>query len=98
MVNINFEDDDGLRVQSEQGSRMGFSGKQIIHPNQVEIVQDAFTPSEEEIEAAVGLIENFKAHQNKGQGAFAIDGTMIDAPLVKAAQATIARRRGSWGD
>ena len=95
MVNINFEDDEGLRVQSVQGSRMGFSGKQIIHPNQVDIVQGAFTPSEEEIEAALGLIENFNAHQNKGQGAFAIDGTMVDAPLVKEARATIERAKAA---
>lgn len=95
LVNINFEDDEGLRVQSIQGSRMGFSGKQIIHPNQVDIVQEAFTPSDKEIETAVRLIENFNVHQDKGQGAFAIEGTMIDAPLVKSAQATIARAKAA---
>jgi len=93
MVNINFQDDEGLRVQSNQGSRMGYSGKQIIHPNQVAIVQQAFTPSDEEIQSAIDLIENFNQHQTKGQGAFAVDGIMIDAPVVKASLSVLERAK-----
>lgn len=60
------QDLEGLRVQSEQGARMGFSGKQVIHPSQVDVVQQAFTPSQEKIEWAMGLIEAFKKHQQTG--------------------------------
>ena len=95
MVNINFQDDEGLRVQSVQGSRMGYSGKQIIHPNQVEIVQQAFSPSEEEIQQSVEMIENFNQHQDIGQGAFAVDGIMIDAPAVRAAESILERAKAA---
>ena len=95
MVNINFQDDEGLRVQSAQGSRMGYSGKQIIHPNQIEIVQEAFSPSEEEIQQSVQMIEDFNQHQDIGQGAFAVDGIMIDAPAVRAAESIIERAKAA---
>jgi len=45
---------------------MGFTGKQVIHPNQVEIAQEAFTPSKEKIEWALGLINSFEEHQKQG--------------------------------
>ena len=57
---------EGLRVQSEQGAKMGFTGKQVIHPGQVDITQEAFTPSKEKIEWAQGLIEAFDQHQISG--------------------------------
>ncbi len=91
MVNINYQDMDDLRTQSEQGARMGFSGKQVIHPNQVEIVQAAFTPTSEEIQEAIELIENFRLHETEGRGAFGLEGIMIDAPAIKIAQATLNR-------
>lgn len=95
MVNINFHDDQALRSSSEQGSNMGFSGKQIIHPAQVEIVQTAFTPNPEEIEYAVRLIEKFVQNQNQGQGAFALNGIMVDAPLIRSAEAIIERAKAA---
>lgn len=57
---------EGLRLQAEQGARMGFTGKQVIHPGQVDITQEAFTPSKEKIEWALGLIEAFKQNQSSG--------------------------------
>jgi citrate lyase beta subunit len=95
LVNINFQDDEELRLQSERGARMGFSGKQVIHPNQIEIVQHAFTPSADEIQAAVELIEKFNQEQELGRGAFAVEGVMIDAPAIKAAQSIIERARAA---
>lgn len=95
LVNINFQEDEELRVQSDQGARMGFSGKQIIHPNQIEIVQEAFTPSGNEIQAAVELIEKFNREQELGRGAFAVEGVMIDAPAIRAAQSIIERAQAA---
>jgi len=91
MVNINFQDQERLRVQSNQGARMGFAGKQTIHPDQIEIVQKEFTPSDEEIQAALTMIDEYIQHQANGQAAFAIDGIMIDAPTVKSAQSVLTR-------
>ncbi len=59
MVYISFKDLNGLKLQSEQGFRMGFTGKQVIHPLQVDIVQEAFSPSEEKIKWAIGLVLDF---------------------------------------
>jgi citrate lyase beta subunit len=93
MVYVDFHDTEGLVEESKQGARMGFSGKQIIHPNQVEPVQTAFTPSDEEIANATRVIEAFESHQKSGTGAFALDGKMVDAPVVKAAERVLARAR-----
>ena len=74
---------------------MGFAGKQIIHPNQVEPVQQAFTPDDESIARALHILEAYASHQEAGLGAFALDGKMIDAPIVKAAERVIARARAA---
>lgn len=93
MVYIDFNDTEGLLVQATQGAHLGYDGKQVIHPNQVDPVQEAFTPSDEEISAARDIIGAYESHQVKGKGAFAMDGRMIDAPLVKSARAVLERAR-----
>jgi citrate lyase beta subunit len=95
MVYIDFRDVEGLRAEAEQAARLGFSGKQIIHPNQVAAVQDAFTPSEEAIEYAQRVVRAFGASQKEGKGAFALDGKMIDMPLLKNAQKVLERARAA---
>lgn len=95
MVNIDFQDIPALRIQATQGVKMGFSGKQVIHPNQVQPVQEAFTPSDEQIMEAEAIINSFKAHQEIGRGAFAENGKMIDAPLVKSALGILDRARAA---
>lgn len=65
---------------------MGFTGKQVIHPSQIEIVQRAFTPSLERIEWARELVDAFTEHQNSGKGAFTFRGHMIDMPLLLQAR------------
>lgn len=86
MVYLDLEDIQGLRQEALQGAAMAFAGKQIIHPNQVVPVQECFTPSDEAIAQALRLLDAFAKHQAKGIGAFTLDGKMIDAPLVKAAE------------
>jgi citrate lyase beta subunit len=95
MVYIDFRDVDGLRAEAEQGARLGFSGKQIIHPNQVAAVQEAFTPSDEAIEYAQRVVRAFSASQREGKGAFALDGKMIDMPLLKNAQKVLDRAKAA---
>ena len=95
MVFLDFLDMDGLRKETLRGAQMGFTGKQVIHPNQVGPVQDAFTPSREAIAQALHLVEQFETHQQSGQGAFAINGRMIDAPVVKAARGVLERARAA---
>ncbi len=91
IVTIDYKDLEALKVESEFGARLGFSGKQIIHPNQVQVVQEAFTPSDEAITYARRIVETFEASQKEGKGAYSLDGKMIDMPLLKNAQKVLAR-------
>ena len=93
IVFIDFKDSEGLRVEAEQGAGFGFSGKQIIHPNQVQVTQEAFTPSDEAIEYAKRIVESFESSQKEGKGAYALDGKMIDMPLLKNAQKVLDRAK-----
>ncbi|XP_012578842.1 PREDICTED: citrate lyase subunit beta-like protein, mitochondrial [Condylura cristata] len=86
LVYIDFRDEEGLLRQSREGAAMGFTGKQVIHPNQIAVVQAQFTPSPEKIKWAEELIAAFKEHQHLGKGAFTFQGSMIDMPLLKQAQ------------
>ena len=95
MVYIDFRDIEGLRLEAQQGTGLGFSGKQIIHPNQVAPVQEAFTPSSEAIEYAQRVVEAFTTSQKEGRGAFALDGKMIDMPLLKNAQKVLDRAKAA---
>ncbi len=95
IVTIDFKDLEALRAESEFGAHLGFSGKQIIHPAQVGPVQEAFTPGTEAIAQALRIVETFEASQAKGAGAYALDGKMIDRPLLKNAQKVLDRARAA---
>ena len=95
IVFIDFKDPEGLRVEADQAAGFGFSGKQIIHPNQVPVVQEAFTPSDSAIEYAKRILESFESSQKEGKGAYALDGRMIDMPLLKNAQKVLDRAKAA---
>ena len=95
MVYIDFRDIEGVRLEAQQGAGLGFSGKQVIHPNQVLPVHEAFTPSDEEIAYAQRVVETFMTSQKEGKGAYALDGKMIDMPLLKNAQKVLDRARAA---
>jgi len=86
MVHIDFKDLEGLREQSKAGDMMGFTGKQVIHPGQVQTVQEAFTPSASRRKWAKDLMEAFEEHQQSGKGAFVFHEKMIDMPLLRHEQ------------
>ncbi|KAL2081319.1 hypothetical protein ACEWY4_023172 [Coilia grayii] len=86
LVYIDYQDGDGLRQQAREGALMGFTGKQVIHPNQIKAVQEEFSPSQERICWAQELIAAFEEHQKLGKGAFTFRGSMIDMPSLKQAQ------------
>ena len=93
MVFMDLKDLTGLREEALEGARMAYSGKQVIHPNQVEPVQQAFTPSDEAIAHAREVIAAAARNQAAGAGAFTLDGKMVDAPVVKAAQWVLERAK-----
>jgi citrate lyase subunit beta-like protein len=95
IVTIDFKNPDIVRAEAEFGARLGYAGKQIIHPAQVEPVQSAFTPGADAIAHARRIVETFEASQKEGKGAFALDGKMIDMPLLKNAQKVLERAKAA---
>ena len=95
MVTVNFQDLEFVRREASFGAQLGYTGKQVIHPNQVAPVQEAFTPDEAAIRSARRLVEAFETQQAEGSGAFALDGRMIDNPLVVAAERVLERARAA---
>lgn len=88
-----FKDDEGLRAECEQGRDMGFDGKTLIHPLQLEITNAAFAPSEAEIDLARRQIEAFAAAQAAGQGVAVVDGKIVENLHIVTAEATLAKAR-----
>lgn len=86
MVYIDYKNLEGLKKQCIAGASMGYTGKQIIHPGQIEIVQKSFLPTPEKLHWAIGLIKAFNEHQKSGQGAFVYKNSMIDMPTMMQAQ------------
>jgi citrate lyase beta subunit len=95
MVYVDYNDAEGLVREARQGAEMGYAGKQIIHPNQIRPVQDAFTPDEAAIAQAKRILEAHHQHQASGLGAFALDGKMVDMPVVRAAEQVLAKARAA---
>jgi citrate lyase subunit beta-like protein len=95
MASLDFQDLDHLHNEAVFGSQLGYTGKQVIHPAQVEAVQAAFTPDDATVEKAARLVQAFELHQQEGRGAFAMDGKMVDMPLVKAAQNVLELARAT---
>ncbi|KHO00094.1 citrate lyase subunit beta (Citrate (pro-3S)-lyase subunit beta) [Metarhizium album ARSEF 1941] len=94
LVCTSYRGDEGIRRLSEEcagGKAMGFNGKQCIHPDQVETVQRLFAPSQDEVAWATRVVIADKKAAASGRGAWALDGKMIDAPVVGKARAVIAR-------
>jgi citrate lyase beta subunit len=96
LVTVEFRDLAVLERETRFGAQLGFTGKQIIHPAQVEPVQAAFTPSLKDIEQAKALMEAFRFHQEQGKGAFEFEGKMVDMPVIRRAQNIL--NRAGFGD
>jgi citrate lyase beta subunit len=88
-VYTNFRDEAGLRAECEAGRRDGFVAKMAIHPAQVPVINEAFTPSAATIARARAILAAFA--DNPGLGVVGIDGEMIDLPHVKRAERLLAR-------
>jgi (3S)-malyl-CoA thioesterase len=86
-----FKDDEGLRAECEQGRDMGFDGKTLIHPAQLEIANACFAPSAEELELAQRQIEAFDAVVATGGGVAVVDGRIVENLHVVTARALIAK-------
>ncbi len=92
-VFVNFRDTDGLRAECMEAERDGFTGKMAIHPAQVEIINEAFTPSAESVSHAREVAEAFAAAGNPG--VVGIGGKMYDRPHLRLAERLLARAKAA---
>ncbi|PGG97629.1 hypothetical protein AJ79_09139 [Helicocarpus griseus UAMH5409] len=91
LVCTDFKNPAVLEEEALNGKRMGFNGKQCIHPSQVETVQGVFSPEEKEMEWAVRVVVADAKAAESGRGAWALDGLMIDVPVVERARGIVRR-------
>lgn len=88
-VYSNLDDMDTFRREVELIKTLGFDGKSIINPRQIEIVNEVFAPKQKDIEKALKIIAAIKEAEQKGSGVIAVNGKMVDRPVVIRAERTI---------
>jgi (3S)-malyl-CoA thioesterase len=86
-----FKDEEGLKAECDQGRDLGFDGKTLIHPAQVEVTNVAFAPSEAEIELAKRQIAAFEECEAAGQGVAVVDGKIVENLHVETATKLLAK-------
>jgi citrate lyase subunit beta/citryl-CoA lyase len=82
-------DMDGLRAETALVKGLGFTGKSLVNPRQIDVVHEVFRPKPEEIEHALEVLEAIKKAREMGTGVISLRGRMVDAPVVKRAARTI---------
>jgi citrate lyase subunit beta/citryl-CoA lyase len=92
-VHLAVKDENAFRADTELGLRLGFEGKLCIHPRQVGIANEVYTPRKEQIDYALRVVEAWERAEREGRGVFTLDGKMVDAPLVAVQQRVLERAR-----
>jgi citrate lyase subunit beta/citryl-CoA lyase len=87
VVHLDFADTAGLEAQCRLARSLGFRGKASIHPGQIETINAVFSPSEQEVEWARGVVDAF---EGQSEGVLAVNGTMVDKPVVERARRILA--------
>ena len=90
-VKIDFHDEAQLRKESRLSFELGYVGRQVIHPKQIDPVQEEYSPTSEAIEHAAAVVQANREHQQHGEGAFSYKGIMIDMPTVKQFESLLYR-------
>ena len=95
LVHVDIRDDGGLDAEARLARSLGFRGKACIHPAQIEIVNLVFSPTKEEQEHARRVIDAYEHAIADGRGVVALDGEMIDLPVVERARRVLAETERS---
>lgn len=95
MIFTDIEDTDTLEAETEFAAKVGYDGKMAIHPAQVAVINDAYTPSDERIEWAERVLEAEETADAENRGVFRVDGEMVDAPLISQAERVLNRARAA---
>jgi citrate lyase subunit beta/citryl-CoA lyase len=83
------KDTEGLRRETEAVKALGFTGKSLVNPRQIEVVHEVFAPSAEQIGYALQVLEAIQRAREMGTGVISLGGKMVDAPVVKRAYRTL---------
>lgn len=86
----NLDDMEAFREEVRLIKTLGFDGKSIINPRQIEVVNEIFTPSDRDIEKALRIVAAIREAREKGSGVIAVNGKMVDRPVVLRSERTIA--------
>lgn len=92
MPSVDFGEMSGLREEAGRVRLLGFAGKMAIHPAQLPVIHEVFTPSELEVERAHRILD---ADREAGGGAVALEGRMVDRPVAEVARRVLARARAA---
>ena len=88
-------DDAGFLKEVELIKRLGFNGKSLINPRQIELLHNAFAPTEEELDDAKRIVRAAEEGERKGQGVVSLNGRMVDLPVIQHARLVISRAAAS---
>ena len=95
IVFSDINDEEGLREDTALAKNLGFDGKTVVHPRQIDIVNSYFTPSTKEIKYALRVLAAVEKGKQEGKGAVTLDGGMIDKPMELRALTTLAQAKAA---
>ena len=84
-----FRDPEGLKQNAQASKKIGFKGKFAIHPAQIEVINETFSPSPAEIEHAQAVVAAYEEAERAGRGSTSLNGIVVDVPVVKRARALL---------
>ena len=84
-----FSDPDGFKAHAKRAAVLGCEGKWAIHPSQVDLANEVYSPAEKEVAKARRILEAMAQAQKEGKGAVALDGRLIDIASIKQAEALV---------
>jgi citrate lyase subunit beta/citryl-CoA lyase len=93
-VSNDFRDGEGFARECTEAAAMGFDGKTLIHPAQIEVANRAFSPSEEAVRQARAVVDAFARPENAGKGVIALDGKMVERLHLAQAEKLLAKVAG----
>lgn len=94
-VHTDIYDMEGLERDTILIRNMGFDGKSVINPRQIDVIHKVFAPSKREIERAERIVKSLEEHAREGIGVFSLDGQMVDAAMLEGAKRTITLAKAS---
>ncbi len=90
-VYLNIRNEEGLLSEAAQAAALGFAGKQAIHPGQLPLIHEAFTPTPRRVERAKRILAVWEQAQAEGKGVVALDGELIELPIVALERRVLER-------